>query len=453
MAKADSDDDRHALAVEVRVLWGEDPITVAYLSPPRSFCAGPALAVDTALFGGPRVPLVVVDDDGVSAVAPPGSAGTIQAGGRVTSFSRASGAGELRIALALGTKVSIALPAGAAASPYRGPVEARADVSVEIALVRAARAIARKPLLQGIGSLFFPGLIALSAILGPLACSTFFMPPLCGPVCDEPDPWLSAQLAIAELKEIERAREEDPDEPPPEPAWMRRTMPPLLPALPGDSAARWNDGAFDEAQPFEAPAEAEAFGSSFFCDGGSIQDGVVFLARPMTPRRAFCEWPEMTPFGARFLGLPPNTDFFGRDPGDLWSAARADRRFHAPLPSFQVARGGLSPSARARVTVKVRDSSLRFERERFERVLRSRSAALRECYELALRHDPTLAASFDLWVHVDEGGSVRPSVPRTPSDLAGVAANCMTLALASLSTSPRLARSAALLRVDMRVVP
>jgi hypothetical protein len=156
-----------ARAVEVRVSWGDTLLEVHHLEPPRAFLVGGvgadlAIDLEESRFPGGRVAVVLVSPDGVRVV------------------TQSFGDGD-RIPLKLGAPVTITLPCPSGLSPYRA-ANATTDaehvpVTLEVALIRAGRAVGREP--SPAPWRFLASLAAATAIVAaPLALGASWARPL-----------------------------------------------------------------------------------------------------------------------------------------------------------------------------------------------------------------------------------------------------------------------------------
>lgn len=378
--------ERDDLAVEVRVLWGADLLRVEHLCPPRGYLVGDGgdLVIDVEALGASALPLVIVDDGEASVIAPRGATGVIERdAARVTlDHAIAQGLAEpfdgapsaLRVPLSLGARVTMSLPLGAPATPYRaaltglGAVEA--GVVIEIAMVRAGRVIGREISLEGAGRFALSAAIALSvAAVLPLGKAR---QPTCFGTCDEP-----TEDALVYMAQSIEAMGERPE--------IEEAPPPGTPLF---------DGALDPASPFDLPSEAALFGPALLClplvawlDDPDVESFPSAIHR-------FCDAPALSPFGLRALGTPPNVDLLGRDPADAWS------------PLFVRALRAAPPQGHALPT-RVRSLVVRsdpLESSAIERALHERQGALRDCVALAQRHDPAPYGAIDLRATLDPRG-------------------------------------------------
>ncbi|WP_437991119.1 AgmX/PglI C-terminal domain-containing protein [Sorangium sp. So ce145] len=201
-----------ALSLEVIIRWGNTPLHVAHLTPPRAFhvgeAEGPGGGCDFFLpaerLGAARAPLVLVGEGGeVSAVIPPGASGSIEFGSCRMTIAQAIATGRAAPCAELDGARRIALPPGARARLELG------DFGFEVAVGRAGRRVAGK---AGMDRRNLP-FAALSTLLhvGLLGAMAAFMPPLAmaddGGVSAE-QAYLMAQAigAIAE-KELPEAKD------------------------------------------------------------------------------------------------------------------------------------------------------------------------------------------------------------------------------------------------------
>lgn len=380
--------ERDDLAVEVRVLWGADLLRVEHLCPPRRYLVGDGgdLVIDVEALGASALPLVVVDDSEPSVIAPRAATGVIERDAARVTLDHAIEQGlaepfdgapsALRVPLSLGARVTMSLPLGAPATPYRaalaGPDAAEARVVIEIAMVRAGRVIGREISLEGAGRFALSAAIALSvAAVLPLGKAR---QPTCFGTCDEP-----TEDALVYMAQSIEAMGERPE---------------IEELPPGMAEARRFDGALDPASPFDLPSEAALFGPALLC--------LPLVARLDDPEvesfpsaiHRFCDAPALSPFGLRALGTPPNVDLLGRDPTDAWSPLFV-RALRAAPPQ------GHAPPTRVRSLV-VRSDPL--EASAIERALHERQGALRDCVALAQRHDPAPHGAIDLRATLDPRG-------------------------------------------------
>lgn len=460
-----------ALAVEVRVLWGADPLRVTHLSPPRDFIAGDAgdLLIDAAPLGASRWPIVIARGETASVIAPRGATGMIHRQDRRVTLDQAIGEGlaspyegapeAQAIPLDLGARVTLSLPLRAPRAAYRASHDGReiadAPLVIELAMVRAGRAVGRRPYFEGVGRAAFSAACALAIVVALRAWNPMQIPACTGD-CDEDHAdarvFMSRQLVAAQEHEEERRQElaaedaADPDAVVLRPTWMLREPPPVRERSVLRFSEHWRDGTFRPDRPLEIPADMELVNPRAFCwDDSAPLDDEDFVTFPSV-LRMLCASPQLSPFGMRVLGPPPNVDVLGRDPNDFWSPRYARALAAAP-------RVPLTGSARLDVAIARTTSGL--DPAPLERLLVARRAALRDCHALGRRHQPEHDLTFTLGFVVGADGVITTASARDVEGSAGDrVARCITAALVGAELSPRLGRVAnADVRVSLRARP
>jgi hypothetical protein len=396
--------------LEVRVLWGGDVLRVHHLAPPRSFSIGDAgsdLAVDVDALGIERCPLVRVEGGGVFAVAPAGAEVMTR---RADAPGNAALAEEgERIRLAPGMEVTLALPSRRSASAYRSPPAGAdaAGISLEIALVPAERVAWRARSIDGAGRLLVGAAVAL-AILAGVRTLAWFSEPACGD-CDPDEPTMdqvyAIQQALMAVAEKELALEPPEHEPPPD-AHIAGTV-----AV--EDAIRF--GLISDPSRYRPPIgnlRPLALTGGFRLTGDPFVD---FFGGPIERSSA------LATSGIR-LDRTAFEDPFGLGPDEIWGIG-----YEALLRSRSLA----LPRPQSVVTIATRGAPRWISTARFERALRTRHAALRDCYEPGLIFDPRLAGSVDFDVVIEGDGFVTarrfdPDAYRQPSAAArGDVVRCM----------------------------
>ncbi|MFT3766471.1 MAG: hypothetical protein QM820_13300 [Minicystis sp.] len=421
-----AESERDDLAVEVRVLWGSDLVRVDHLSPPRRFHVGEAacdFVVDAEPLGTARFPLVVVEGDAVSVIAPRGAAGTIHTDGstkRVTiDRAIAEGIAEpssevpaaTKITLSFGTRVTLSLPSRTSALAYRaahGPEDAaEARVVFEVALVRAGKVVGRGLSLRGRGRMLISNVVVASLLLGGMRWAAATMPVPDpdddGPTSDQRYEMQKHLYAAIERMQENETPEFDPDLPNPpttrttgERTWRR---------------GRWLDEEWKpeqalEGRPFAVLPEMEMFGPRVFCWSYEWDDEPFGRTREFGgPISTFCKRQSLTPFGLRMLGEPFGRDALGRDPSDHWLLELEDvrRRIHAapatdgPAPRPQVTIEAVRGNAPEPVVAQAR----RYRND------------MRACYELGLVENRSLEGEVNVALTVGVDGVAQTQLEKT----------------------------------------
>jgi hypothetical protein len=403
------------LAVEIRMLWGTDPLWIRHLSPPRTFDVPGVVSGDAA------PPLVVVEASGPSVLVPEGASVTIE--------GKASGApAARRVALSLGDRVSIALPSPGAASEYRSApaAEGAARIVFEVALVRAGRDVGRGRPLAGRGRL-----LAAVAVVGALASGYLaLMRSLTPEGFDDDEP--AREQGFLMYQYLHAAAEKE-----------RREMPPLdvpeeLPTRPlvelrGTPLRYWQapDEAFEQ-EPFDVLARIEVtpFGPWFarFIGG----DGALYANGFPRASAALYAGGPLTPLGIQGISPAPWPDATqDRGPSVLWFEQIAAVRSFRALGSSTPAAHPAVVSATERVDAPLPETGV-------DRAVRRRLRYVRSCYELGLHNNPNLVGTIDLvfWAGVD-GAAQNPSLLSASMPDPGVV-SCTLRALDGMRSSPPL---------------
>jgi hypothetical protein len=367
--------ERAALALEVRVLWGGDLLSVRHLVPPRRFCVG-SDASDLPVERPPEAgDLVLVEVDGARVAVAKGG---------------------VRVPLELGARVSLTLGARGAGGSYRAE---QTDLDYEgqplvfdIGLVRAGRVVGRRPSLQ---SLRDP--LRVLASVGLVACGTFALfrhaASEHGPDVDEDgvrrdDKLYITQklIAIDDRTEAENAEYEDDywwQSDWRERAWRSRHRGSDIGE--GWWWLRWTESAaFREDAPF---LSLELQAGNTTCDPR--------LERAPEPA---CVFGVVTPYGLRGIGATLGPDPLGRgtqqpmllDRQHPWGLA-------APFEPVHLA-------SRGRVHIRPANV-MNYRQDQVLRVVRQHQAEFRECYERELTKFPVLAGRLTVRLIIDPEGN------------------------------------------------
>jgi hypothetical protein len=440
------DVERAALALEVRVLWGGDLLSVRHLEPPRRFRVGS----DASDFVVERPPdagdLVLVEVDGarVAATVPREVTATVQASSGTTSSldraiaeglaQRMDEKGGVRIPLALGARVSLTLrPRGAGAS-YRAE-QTDADYEgqplvFDIGLVRAGRVVGRRPSLS---SLRDPVRLLASVALVACGAVALFRHAASAPSPEVDDDgvrrddklYLTKVLAaIDERDEAEEAEHEDDEWWQNDRhwrAWKARTTRGRHGLLTDDGWwwQRWG------MQPLEPREDQPFFSLELQARQWSCEP-----QREAWPDPA-CAWRIVTPYGLRGTGAALGPDPLGRDTRDPpfpvvshpWALGMSLDLLHRPAPR---------PAARVHIAP---TTVFNYRHDQVLRVVRQRQAAFRDCYQPGLLN-PDLAGRVSVRFVIDPEGNVS-NIGNGGSDMAdGTVVSCVVHAFYGLSFPP-----------------
>ncbi len=197
--------DSTADALEIEVRWGDQVLHLGHLTPPRAFWVGedqrPGASCDVLIpetsLGCSRMPLVLVDAQGIWAVLPDGAASKVQSGAQATTEPCAELGGATKVLLSRGMSVETKLGA----------------FTFRVASVLAARKVA------GVGSLdrnTAAATVGSALVHGAFLAALAFMMPALGSTADEGISdeqqyrLLQVTQALAD-KEKERVEEEKSD--------------------------------------------------------------------------------------------------------------------------------------------------------------------------------------------------------------------------------------------------
>jgi hypothetical protein len=175
-------------SVDVRVLWGADLLAAHYLAP------------------GAEVAFSGVHCDVERVVVPPGATGAVQTGHR-TEPIEAAGDEPVRIPLAQGMRVRVALPSERRTGPYRSLPDEDVGIAIDIEVGPPQERVPRHLSFGGRRWFLALALVATFIFTG-LGCSALLTPPAWP---DDPEDGISSDqqyllqqyLAVAEEKEAE----------------------------------------------------------------------------------------------------------------------------------------------------------------------------------------------------------------------------------------------------------
>src|SRR5690606_11749847 len=191
-------------AAEVVLMWGDEVLHVAHVSPPRSVVIGegggseaPDYLIGRDVIGAERLPIVIERGGQLCCVIPEGARGSVTVGDATRSFAELEAEGKLGAYGELAGARLYALPEGASA---RG--EPR-GLTFLVKPTHAARAIGTKPELK----LKHTGWIGLSLSVHAVFLVLFYFTPPHSQVLSLNDPSTNERL-IAYISEAREQREE-----------------------------------------------------------------------------------------------------------------------------------------------------------------------------------------------------------------------------------------------------
>jgi hypothetical protein len=406
---------KHHSAIQVRVLWGNNPIHITELYPPRNFSIGEEncdFTVPGEQMGTERLELVTVNE-GLVRVAAPADA--------VVSVHDTAGKSLVVAPHVFGVSTGLALEEGQAVCWTRGSLTF--EVSLGVAEARMARAILDDEV-RGKVAYFGASLFSVGSLLSAAA---FFVPPLGLTSGEGIDP----DQLVAMQAYLEAAAERQEEQRPVEAAGAKETGEVSTPAesAPGQAgkpAAQKTEkrashqGPRDNPEPSVARLqEARTFGIIGFIPGAEGQVGAVWGRDGAFGNEAFETagnlWGDEIgeSFGTHGLQLQGKSqgggdDFDGIDLGLVRTVGR-DGLCEAGKPcAFS---GGLTEGGHATKAPKLQpDGQLvlsgRLPSEVVQRLVRQNFGRFRYCYEQGLARNPNLQGRVAVRFMIGRDGAV-----------------------------------------------